>query len=50
MDEIRCKLCNKKLKNWESIQRGFGPICEKKFLNDIYKNQQITIDSILQKN
>ena len=37
------------MKPWRSIQKGFGPVCEKKYLNDVYKNQQLTMDTILQK-
>ena len=47
MDNYKCKLCGKKLTNWKSIQRGFGPVCENKYLDDIYKNQQVTLYSIL---
>lgn len=47
--ETRCKLCNRKLKNWESIQRGIGPTCERKYLDNIYKTQQISIEELLQK-
>lgn len=42
-----CKRCGKELKTWNSIQKGFGPICEKKYLDEIYTSQQIAIDSIL---
>lgn len=42
-------MCNKELKTWKSIQRGFGPICEKKYLEDVYKNQQISMDILVQK-
>lgn len=34
-------------KSLRSIQKGFGPVCEKKYLNDVYKNQQLTMDTIL---
>lgn len=44
-----CKMCGKELKTWKSIQRGFGPICEKKYLEDIYKNQQLSMDNLVQK-
>ncbi len=43
-----CRLCGKELRTWRSIQKGFGPVCEHRYLNDVYKNQQITFD-ILQK-
>ena len=42
-------MCGKELKTWKSIQRGFGPICEKKYLNDVYKNRQITMDTMIRK-
>ena len=41
--------CGKELKTWRSIQKGFGPVCEKKYLNDVYKNQQLSMDTLLQK-
>ncbi len=47
--ENRCKKCNKKLRNWKSIQRGFGPVCEQKYLDNIYKETQISIEDLLQK-
>lgn len=43
-----CRLCGKELKTWRSIQKGFGPKCEKKYLYDIYQNQQISMEKILQ--
>lgn len=43
---FKCRMCGKELKTWKSIQKGFGPICEKKYLEDVYKNQQITVESI----
>ena len=48
MRDYRCKLCGRKLKNWKSIQRGLGPTCELKYLDDIYKKQQISINDVLQ--
>ena len=45
----QCRMCGKELKTWKSIQKGFGPICEKSYLTDVYKNQQISMESILQK-
>ena len=45
----QCRMCGKELKTWKSIQKGFGPICEKRYLTDVYKNQQISMESILQK-
>lgn len=47
--ENRCKICNRKLKNWRSIQRGIGPTCEQKYLDNIYRTQQISIENLLQK-
>ncbi len=44
--EFHCRLCGKELKTWKSIQKGFGPICEKEYLKNIYNNQQLTIDKI----
>ena len=44
--EFRCRMCGKELKTWKSIQKGYGPICEKQYLNNIYNNQQLTIDKI----
>lgn len=43
---FKCRMCGKELKTWKSIQKGFGPICEKQYLNNIYNNQQLTIDKI----
>ena len=48
-DSFNCRMCGKELKTWKSIQKGFGPVCEKKYLNDVYNNQQINIETILQK-
>ena len=45
----KCKICNRKLKNWKSIQRGIGPTCERNYLDKIYKETQISIEDILQK-
>lgn len=46
---FNCRMCGKELKTWRRIQKGFGPVCEKKYINDVYKNQQLTMDVILQK-
>ncbi len=46
---FNCRMCGKELKTWKSIQKGFGPVCERKYLNDVYKNQQITMDFLVQK-
>lgn len=43
----KCKRCGRKLKNKVSIEKEYGPTCEKKLLQDFYKNNQITIDDIL---
>lgn len=48
-NNFKCRVCGKELRTWKSIQRGFGPVCEKRYLNDIYKNQQMTIDNVLLK-
>ena len=44
-----CRMCGKELKTWKSIQRGFGPVCERKYLDDVYKNQQVNIETLLEK-
>ncbi len=44
---FNCRMCGKELKTLKSIQKGFGPICEKKYLEDVYKNPQISMDNIL---
>lgn len=44
---FNCRMCGKELKTWRSIQKGFGPICEKKYLEDVYKNQQISVENVL---
>lgn len=44
-----CRMCGRELKTWKSMQKGFGSVCERKYINDVYKNQQINIESILQK-
>lgn len=44
----KCRVCNRKLRNYKSIQRGIGPTCERKYLEDLYKKKQISIDDILQ--
>jgi hypothetical protein len=31
MESTRCSICGKKLTNAESIARGVGPVCYKKF-------------------
>ena len=46
---FNCRLCGKELKTWKSIQRGFGEVCERKFLKDVYENQQIKIEEILRR-
>lgn len=38
-NEHRCKLCNKKLKTWQSVLKGLGPECEKKYLEELEKKQ-----------
>jgi len=44
-----CKICGRKLRNFQSIQRGIGPTCERVYLDKIYKETQITIEDLLQK-
>lgn len=44
---FKCRMCGKELKTWKSIQKGFGPICEKRYINDVYKNQQISMETII---
>lgn len=44
-----CIRCGRELKTWKSMQKGFGPVCEKKYLEDVHKKQQVTIDNLLQK-
>lgn len=46
-DSFKCRMCGKELKTWRSIQKGFGPICEKKYLDDVYNNQQMSLDKLL---
>lgn len=46
---LKCRMCGKELRTWKSIQKGFGPICEKRYIEDVYKNQQVSLDTILQK-
>lgn len=42
-----CKICGRRLKSWKSIQRGVGATCEIKYLDNLYKKQQVTIDSMV---
>ncbi len=44
---FKCRMCGKELKTWKSIQKGFGPICEKRYINDVYRNQQISMETII---
>lgn len=39
MSEYRCAICGRKLKNLKSIRRRVGNTCEKKLLEELYKNQ-----------
>lgn len=48
-NSFKCRICGKELKTWKSIQKGFGPVCEKMYLEDVYKNQQINIEKLIQK-
>ena len=47
MNDYRCKLCGRKLKNWKSIQQGMGPTCENKYLDKLYASQQIILDFLI---
>lgn len=44
---FKCRMCGKELKTWKSIQKGFGPVCEKRYINDVYRNQQISMETII---
>lgn len=44
---FNCRMCGKELKTWRSIQKGFGPVCERRYIEDVYKNQQLTVDNII---
>mgnify|MGYP006916115583 CR=1 FL=1 len=46
---FNCRMCGKELKTWKSIQKGFGTVCEKRYLEDVYNNQQIKIETLLEK-
>ena len=46
---FNCRMCGRELKTWRSIQKGFGPVCEKKYIEDVYKNQQLSVDNIIQR-
>lgn len=46
-NDFKCRMCGKELKTWKSIQKGFGPVCEHRYLTDVYNNQQMTIDAIM---
>ena len=48
-DSFKCRMCGRELRTWKSIQRGFGEVCERKFLKDVYENQQIKIEEILRR-
>lgn len=48
-NSFKCRMCGRELRTWKSIQRGFGEVCERKFLKDIYENQQIKIEEILRR-
>lgn len=45
-NSFKCRMCGRELRTWKSIQRGFGEVCERKFLKDVYENQQIKIEEI----
>lgn len=48
-NSFKCRMCGRELRTWKSIQRGFGEVCERKFLKDVYENQQIKIEEILRR-
>lgn len=48
-NSFKCRMCGKELKTWKSIQKGFGPVCEKRYLEDVYRNQQICVEHLEQK-
>lgn len=48
-NSFKCRMCGRELRTWKSIQRGFGEVCERKFLKDVYENQQIKIEGILRR-
>lgn len=49
-NSFKCRMCGKELKTWRSIQKGFGPVCERKYINDVYNNQQMTLDRLIKEN
>ncbi|MGY0692640.1 DUF6011 domain-containing protein [Virgibacillus sp. FSP13] len=46
-----CKRCNRKLKTQKSIDKGYGPVCYKKHLQEEaereFEKNQITIDEAI---
>lgn len=48
-NSFKCRMCGRELRTWKSIQREFGEVCERKFLKDVYENQQIKIEEILRR-
>lgn len=38
-ESTKCKICGRKLRTWQSLQKGMGQRCEKKYLEEIYRNQ-----------
>lgn len=48
-NSFKCRMCGRELRTWKSIQRGFEEVCERKFLKDVYENQQIKIEEILRR-
>lgn len=48
-NSFKCRMCGRESRTWKSIQRGFGEVCERKFLKDVYENQQIKIEEILRR-
>lgn len=42
-----CLRCGRVLKNKNSINKKYGPVCESKMLKEYYSQRQITIDELL---
>ena len=34
---VRCRLCGRKLTTAKSIKRGFGPVCYKRFIDELWE-------------
>jgi len=46
-----CGRCNRRLKSAKSIEKGFGPTCHKKYLQDLanaeFEKNQITMEEVM---